>query len=164
MTSIKSKQTPWIKSKAKILLKNDIVEGKVNIFMDAKVVFTMHPEYADYNFLNFKTNLRNLHKSIQQNQERASLDYVALCHDLELEARQAASKEAPHYWSGSEASKLLKKDIDDGVHLTLKPSELWLTKPAYQTFPLQKFRDHIYQETRRRTANAYWKVRKERNL
>ena len=57
-------------------------------------------------------------------------------------------------WEGSDAQKLLKKDMEDGRHETMQPMELWETRDTYLLFPLDVFRDHIYQEIR---TNKYLK-------
>ena len=55
-----------------------------------------------------------------------------------------------HYpeWEGSEAQHWLKKDMEDGKHLQLKPEELHQSRPEYVLLPLKVFRDHIAQPTR----------------
>ncbi len=60
----------------------------------------------------------------------------------------AAAKGNYPEWEGSEAQSWLKKDMKAGKHDTLQPMELWETRDAYQLFPLEVFRDHIYQEIR----------------
>ena len=51
-------------------------------------------------------------------------------------------------WQGSEAERLLKKDMSEGKHVGLKPQEFRLTRPQFLAIPLPIFRDHIYQEQR----------------
>ena len=42
------------------------------------------------------------------------------------------------------------KDIDAKKHEKMSPMALWMTKTEYMEFPLQVFRDHIYQELNKR--------------
>lgn len=167
-TSNNTTPTPWAKSTAKRLLKADILSNKVHPLMNAKTVYAMHPEYAEYVYSNFRTNLRSLRLSIKKLQKRAASDEVALSMDLLLhgkdDSRVLQRKDGLPQWKESEACKLLKKDIDDGVNISLKPHDLWLSTAAYQAFPLKKFRSHLYQEIRRRKTNAYWSVKKFRGL
>jgi hypothetical protein len=61
-------------------------------------------------------------------------------------------------WAGSEAARLLKIDVDNGRHLTMKPRELYALddRPEYRIWPLKVFRKHIHQEVRSRKTQAYW--------
>jgi len=50
-------------------------------------------------------------------------------------------------WEGSEAERLMKKDMKEGKHAGLKPEEFRATRPTvFGVIPLPIFRDHIYQE------------------
>lgn len=81
--------------------------------------------------------------------------------DLLIQIRDAAPDEAT-LWKDSEARKLLKEDVKNGLHLHMKPQEIWRSKPEYQMFPLSKLRGHIYQEVRGRRCRSYWTNLKER--
>ena len=52
-------------------------------------------------------------------------------------------------------SVLVKLDINEGLHEHLTPSELYQSREEYQEFPLQVFRNHIYQEVDSRTKRAH---------
>jgi hypothetical protein len=43
-----STRTPWVSSKAKKLLRKDIIEGRVTIEMDPLYVYGMRDEYMEY--------------------------------------------------------------------------------------------------------------------
>ena len=50
-------------------------------------------------------------------------------------------------WHRAEACKLLKQDIDDGIHEEYKPSDFYMLQEEYfMFFELEKFGKHIYQE------------------
>jgi hypothetical protein len=161
----KRRITPWAKSKAKQLLADDIVRGTVTPVMRPIDIYEMHQEYKNYKIDNFRTNLRNLRKSIKKDKCCADSDRDALAHDLQVRHPHVdiLLRSTP-FWMGSEAQKLLKKDVDAGRHEKMKPWDLWISKVAYQAFPLEVFRKHIYQEVRCRKENAYWRVKKERGL
>ena len=38
--------------------------------------------------------------------------------------------------------------MTDGLHKTMQPKDLWESRHEYLLFPLEVFRDHIYQEGR----------------
>jgi hypothetical protein len=49
-------------------------------------------------------------------------------------------------WDGSDAQRLLKKDMQEGKQAGLKPSQFRATRPEFTAIPLPVFTDHIYQE------------------
>jgi len=65
-------------------------------------------------------------------------------------------------WAGIECQKVFKQDISSGKYLEFKtPKAFYESRPLYQEFPLQKFRDHIYQELRLKKFNNYVKTLKK---
>ena len=67
-------------------------------------------------------------------------------HDLARVKKLREANPVPTPWHKSECPKLLKKDVDDGLHLTLKPKQLYAKREEYRAFTLTVFRNHIYQE------------------
>ena len=149
---------PWQKSEAKKLLTKDILDGKVTAGMKPKDVYSMHEEYKPYKYENFKNNLLGLHKSMQKLQGFADADSVALAHDLQVRPRATNNPRGYPRWDRSEAERLLK---DENEHQTMKPKELHQKRKEYQEFPLDVFRDHIYEEVRKRTVSLYWSTKKK---
>ena len=92
-------------------------------------------------------------------QKLANADEAALAHDLALGIRKN-NKPYPR-WQGSEAEGLLKLDIDNGLNQIMRPKALRASRPQYLQFPLDVFRNHIYQETRARMERPYWLARKK---
>jgi hypothetical protein len=84
-------------------------------------------------------------------------DKAAFLHDEALNLR-ANNKPYPR-WGGTVAEDLLKTDIDEGKHETMKPRELQATRPEYSLYPLKVFRDHVQQELRARCERSYWLAR-----
>ena len=68
----------------------------------------------------------------------------------------------PECWDGSDAQRLLRRDIRKGRHLKMKPEYLHMTRTAYKDFDLATFRDHIYQELRAERESNYWIVRRKK--
>lgn len=155
------KVVPWQDSMAKKLLEKDIDEGKVTSNMLPSEVYEMHPEYKQYDKKNFGSNLRNLRKSIGKEKERAAFDRAAFLHDRRIHPPAAVTSRGYPRWCGSAAERLLIEDIDNGRHEGIRPERLYRSKSEYQAFPLNVFRDHIYQETRDRKTRAYWLNRKK---
>ena len=140
------KPTPWGKSEAKQLLRDDIIRGIVKLEMDGDAVFQMRPEYQLYKLVNFKTNLKNLREAIDKDYKRMQKDYEWYKHDRVL-LKELRKNDPPQvHWRQSEARKLLKQDIDDGLHKMMKPSKLWESRQEYLAFAPDVFRKHIHQE------------------
>eukprot|EP00978_Attheya_sp_CCMP212_P016722 scaffold44014_cov56-Attheya_sp.AAC.4 len=150
------KPSPWKKSKAKELLKTDIIDGTVTDAMAPILVYAMRLEYKPYKLDNFRTNLRSLQKKIHTDYGRRDRDCMDYGHDRfiydELRRQAVADNGGIEVvpWHLSDAQSLLKDDITGGLLKVLKPSELWETREEYKEFSLKVFRNHIYQEVDRR--------------
>ena len=147
---------PWRWSVAKQLLTQDILQGRTN-GKQLQEVHEMRAEYRQYDYDKFKTNFRNLKDTLQKNQKSAIEDAMSLMHDKLLHVGAGRDKPYPR-WQGSAAERLLKLDIDRGLHKRLLPHELRAHKDRaeYRKFPLKVFRDHIYQELQNRKERSYW--------
>ncbi len=135
----------WIKSKAKEILKHDIINGTVNDEMEARDVYEMHEEYKEYEFRKFQNNFRSLKKVIKKHHNRAQEDHAALNLYLLLHPRRDVTAGGFPFWDTSEARVSLKRDIDSGIHDRMSTTELWQSRDEYQAFSLKKFRDHLTQ-------------------
>ncbi len=149
---------PWRNSRAKQLLVQDIVGGKLD-GLRPKEVHGFRLEYKERPYKTFRTNLNTLRKKYKQLENLAQEDHAYLVHDLALGRRQN-SRPYPR-WQGTIAEKLLKQDIDNGRHLDMPPRELRLTRCEYLRYPGQVFRDHIHQELRARKERPYWMARRK---
>jgi len=148
----------WGKSHARKLLYNDIKEGIVQI--DGKVdnklctkVYAMHSEYAEWNFDKFPSRIRGIQKIIKKNLERADDDQASFNKFCENNPVSQSSHYGYIQWQGSDAQKLVKRDLKNGVIASYTKEKYkypkmayWLTKEEfYDKFPLQVFRDKIRQ-------------------
>ena len=150
------KPSKWKDSEAKMLLQQDILDGKVTASMKPKEVFEMRAEYKAYGMKNFRSNLYSLRSSMKENQQKADSDAAALAHDRRIHPKVAYTPKGYPRWDGSEAQRLLKEDMASSTTNPLEPSVLRETRPEYKAFPLKVFRDHIYQEVRMKTGSSYW--------
>ena len=141
---------PWINSEAKAVLRQAIIEGNIPSTMPFEEVYEMCDLFKEYPRENFKTNLKNLREAIAKDYDRMAEDAEAYGHDVELRdiLRQRNPPRLPPYpnWHTHEARHLLQADIATEKHKAMKPKDLYLTQTKYQDFPLDVFRDHIYQE------------------
>jgi hypothetical protein len=146
-------RTKWKKSKAKEMLYTDIVEGRVPLEddsnMPAAVIYSMHSEYADYDPDKFAARLESLRQSVKGSTTRANEDLIAFETYKSLHKVSLFSHLGYIEYQGSEAQRLLRKDIQEGRHISLGKKELYELRPEYFTeFPLNVFRDKLYQEIR----------------
>ena len=154
-----NKAKNWINSEAKQLLRSDIITGRVIGTMPPDEVYAMREEYKDYPFDRFKNNLKRLREAIQKGYKRVQDDCIAYSHDMTILQQRRMQVEPRLTWHRSEARKLLEEDINDGLHLTMKPRELYMNREEYQEFELKVFCNHIYQEI---DSRAKKKIRFER--
>ena len=135
-------EAKWEKSKAKRLLREDIIRGDVHKNMGPLLTYSTRPEYAAFRYENFRTNLNNLHKAIEKDIQRMQKDVEFYGHDrarlLELRDKPVKS------WHTSQARVLLKQDMEAGLHNTKNKKEFWMSRPEYHLeWPLPVFRDAI---------------------
>lgn len=151
----KNKTTKWINSQAKILLRDDIVHGVVDAQMAPRDVYQMREEYSKFKYENFRTNLKSLREAVATSILQMQMDSLFFGHDKSIMMNERRKAPRSLLWIESLAPSLLKQDIDEGLHNHLTPAELYESRVEYQAFPLQVFRNHIYQEVDTRTKRAH---------
>jgi len=155
------KPPAWRNSPAKAVLRDGIIDKVYLPEMGPEVVYASNEIFWQYKFANFKTNLTNLRLALARDIGRANSDAEYLAADLLNHppiavAAQVLAGQGYPIWAGSEAEHCLKEDVDQGRHLMAAPKELYESRDEYQEWPLDVFRDHIYQELRRRKTQSYW--------
>ena len=144
----------WKKSRAKQILLTDILEGRVSLedddpTMDAENVFFMHPEYAEYDPDKFAARLHSLRETMKSSNTRSMEDRNAFEVYKALHTVSLTSNHGYIEYQGSESQRLLQKDIANGLHISMGKRDLYAFRPEYfDQFPLNVFRDKIYQEIR----------------
>ena len=133
------KKIKWANSEAKFLLREDIIGGVVTQGMKAREIYSMRPCYADFDYVNFRTNLRAMRLSVEKDLGRAEEDEKYFIHDMHYFGAMANDS-----WHRSEACQKLKEDMASGKCEGMKPMELYHTRLEYRAFPLKKFRNEIY--------------------
>jgi len=166
--SIDAPEIPWQDSKAKALLRQDIIDGIVpkipSNSMPTNVIFTSRPEYAEYGYTQFGSRLSNLRKQVKRDLRRANEDRRRLENYLESHPPHSYTEHGYPEWEGSKAQEQLRKDMADNLHEVMLPLELWCLREEYDYYPLKVFRDHIYQETRTKKYYNYLKVKGKKNI
>lgn len=156
---------PWKGSKAKELLQEDLVSGKIPLDateMGPQVVYCQRTEFADIEYTKFRDRLRDLRKKIKQENAFASYDAAALARDRKIYPKAEHNHRGEPRWEGSEAERLLRLDMDEGKHKIMKPIKLYHSRSEYnENYPLTVFRKHIGQEEQLRKYIEYRRTRKK---
>ena len=155
----KKKLSAW--DIAKPLLEKDYLDGAINDEMPPRVVVTLRDEYKNIPINNFRSNFLEMKKRIWKHKGRQVRDSIAFVHDTSL---YYLASEVDDCWDGSDAQLLLMIDVKCNMHKVMKPKQLWEYRPEYKEFPLDVFRDHIYQESRSALESNYWLVKRNAGL
>jgi len=95
----------------------------------------------------FQRRLQNVSKNHDSKKQRAADDLKAFKqHRAKHPIRSHADLGMPH-WEGSEAERLMKKDMQEGKHVGKKPSQFRATRPnVFGLIPKPIWYDHVCQE------------------
>ena len=154
-----SSMTAW--DIAKPLLEDDYLKEIARDDMPPRDVRALRPEYAAVPAANFNANWRALKIRINAHKDRAEEDEARFLHDITI---YTLAKDTDGYWDGSDAQRLLKRDIKNRRHERLKPDFLYLARQEYQEFDYNKFCKHLHQELRSQTETPYWIYKKMKKL
>ena len=162
----------WQDSKARKMLKADIEDGTVTVDAydalnnpdgtKAEDAYLMRNEYQQYKFEKFQEFLEAMRVSIRNNKHRAARDAMAVTQFRQLHPKPAKNHRGEPRWEGSAAEAQLKKDIDNGVHLVKRPSEMRAETIVYQQYYLRTIISHIDQEVRARKFVVYLKDKNDK--
>ena len=155
----KKKGPVWRNSRAQYLLRQDIVKGQVTEDDDPSIVFNSRPEFAPFE-AKFPKYLETLLERVSEERELAARASDALANDKRLHPPANDPRGYPVF-QGSQAERLLKQDMDNGLHQQYTPSALYQQRQEFRAWPLEVFRNHIHQELRSRIEGKYWKEYKQ---
>ena len=158
----RKKNELWQNSKAKKLLLQDLCMGTIPL--DSKTmppceVYRQRPEFAEFdgNYKNFPGRLRTARQQIIHKNNCSASDSAALAHDRQIYPKTANNHRGEPRWEGSETEQLLRLDIDASRHKAMSPQQLYQSrKEYYDNYSLSVFRQHIYQEEKRRKFLAHF--------
>ena len=154
---------PWRTSAAKALLERLLSDESSHIhqFTTVEEVYESEPLFKLYPLKNFKTNYKNLKRSVKQERDAIQFDQAAFDREKELFPRNETTNKGNLFWDRHEAQRLMAEDVTSGRTLQMKPSALRETRAEYQEFPLAILRRHKYQEETKVREGVYWQ--KKRN-
>jgi hypothetical protein len=148
-------KTKWRKSKAKKLLHDAIIDGRVpeddngDETMGLEETYFLLPEFSLYSYEKFPERLARIRAEIKHNKNRAIDDLAAFKRYMQNHEVSYFSHKGYIQWQGSDAQDMLLDDIMNGLHIGNKPKKLWESRPEYfEQFPLNAFRSKIEQEIR----------------
>jgi hypothetical protein len=129
-----------------------------------------HPSFKGMVYdTTFANRLRAVKNDSASKITRATADEENLQAFRAKHPKQSTNALGEPRWEGSEAQCLLKSDLEvilklpqEDIDKQLEPKVLYSKNEAYSVFSLPKFRDHIYQEIRRRRFMKYSEAEKNR--
>jgi hypothetical protein len=158
----------WRNSKARYLLEQDLVSGAIPLessAMKPSDVYMQRHEFSSFEYKHFRDRLRELRKNILAQKDCAISDHEALIHDRQMHPKPVKNHRGEPRWEGSEAERLLRLDMDAGLHNMMKPKDLYVTRVEYSnSYPLFVFRKHIYQEEQRRKFLAHYYAKQQQKI
>lgn len=154
------KKNAWKNSVSKGMLRVGMLQGQITEDTDLKQLYN-HPEHQKWPYASWKKNLKTLLAAVERDRGRMQRDVLSYGNDIsKVQAmRDQAALEA---WHRSKAYRLLKEDVDAGLHEEKDPKDLWVTRDEYLAFDLDCFRKHIYQEVDSRSKRTIRFERKKK--
>ena len=144
----------WGSSDAKHLIVQDMMDGLVSCEEPIKNVrhlfdemYAHQPEFRDFPFdqERYKSRFTRIQKVVKRLKWAAEYDSKCLEEARALYPQQTHGPTGVILWENSEADRLLKEDMANGLHLTMKPGDLFQTRECYKTFGKRRFSKRIDQ-------------------
>ena len=147
----KKKKKTWSNSDGRKFLRSDIRNGRIPADMDWEVAFLLRPQFAfekDQTEAKrlFKDRLATARKYVQRKLDRAAEELELYRQDRQVIPPKDMMYSGEPRWDGSNAQRLLKQDVAEGIHLTMSPAQFYVFRPEYQLFHKRTITDHIAQE------------------
>ncbi|KAL3788257.1 hypothetical protein HJC23_011889 [Cyclotella cryptica] len=147
----KPKIEPWKTSKAKALLIR-LLRDKDSTFhlLTPERAWESSEWFKIYPKDRFISNMKNLKRSLEARELIVSNDNKVIEAEIaSLSTLDRATNREYPLWHESDASKLLEKDLKDGLKKEMTPLQFQQTREEYLVFPSDVFRKHTYQEQRK---------------
>ena len=149
----KTKDTCWRNCQGQQLLLRDIRNGDIPPTMDWKVAFARRPEFAFGDTPSeakrlFQNRLKNAHKKVEQNNNRASTELSMLRADRITVPPPAIDHQGFPRWEGSAAQVYLKQDVAANQHIGINKTHFFLSRDDYQLFTAEFIWKKVRQEVK----------------
>ena len=117
--------------------------------MKLEDIYLSRPEFSKYKYSMFSSRLSSLRKTVKVTEHRAALDQAAFDNYIQNHEPSLLTRHGYSQWQGSEAQRLLKIDLKNKVHEIMTKKELHESREEYfENYPLNVFRDKVWQEIR----------------
>lgn len=158
----------WRTSKAKQLVAQDVIDGLIPMEgeIDVEAIFNEHyvghSFFKDFPFdkIRYKDRFTSIQKAVKKHKDWAQCDSEKFLQDRALHPPADKNIRGELRWKGSEAQQFLKVDMEQGLHLQMKPRELHKTRDAYKLFGERVFQQHIDQQ--KQSVKEFDEVTKQR--
>ena len=157
----KKKATDWTSSEGRKLLFADIRSGAIPASMDWQTAYARRPEFvvgtkadptAEKAESLFEDRLKSARSILAAKDARADEELALLRADRLVHPVPTHNHRGEPHWEGSEAQKLLKKDVAEGKHEGMKPLDYYKSRPEYEAwhFSAATIKGHVEQEVHTR--------------
>ena len=125
--------------------------------MPVALVRNLRPEYQEVDLGKFKRNMESLRRAFGREKSRAQEESEGLARDRNIYPTPAITLGGVSRWDGSAAQTMLRQDMEQNLHLSHTPKELWRSRPEYfHGHSLVTFRNNIYnEEIRKKRISKY---------
>jgi hypothetical protein len=147
---------PWNKAcEARAIMLRDLQNGDLELTEEEmaaedawKFKYSSMAPFRHVPFDQFAKQLEAHRAQVAKENEKLSAAWKAFEHDQALFSRRTHDRRGKLVFDMHPAKLKLREDVKNKVHKSLSPSELLLTRPEYQCFTLDEFRERVYQEIR----------------
>lgn len=160
----------WRKSKARKIIIGDLQDGVLPLDENElsageawQVLYCHIAEFAKVPFTQFRDRLRDHRAQFQRALNRAVDEEAAMMRDRQLHPRQTHNIHGEPVFDMSDAKAFLREDVENGLHHIMSAVDLRESRPVYQIFKLEKFRERISQEVRRQKFINYLEEKRAKN-
>ena len=151
----------WAKSEGRKLLFADIRSGAIPATMHWQIAYKRRPEFvvgtkadptAEKAESLFEDRLKSARNILAAKDARAAEELALLRADRLIHPVPTTNHRGEPHWEGSEAQKLLKKDVAERKHEGMLPAQYYASRPQYKAwgFSAATIKGHVEQEVRLR--------------
>lgn len=159
---------PWTGCEARAIMLRDLRNGDLAMTEEEmtaedawKFRYSVMVAFKHVPFEQFEEKLESHREQVAKDNVKVSAAMKAFEHDQALFSRRTHNRRGKLVFDVHPAKLKLQEDVKKKVHKNLSPSGLWLTRPEYQCFTLDEFRDRIYQEIRLQRFYNYLELKRK---
>ena len=160
----KPKTIDWLNSESKQVVLDDLQSGLISLDTTDTAhdlyygMYQFAPEFiaegVQYN--QFRARFNDHRKAIKKQQDRSEWETAALAHDRLIFPKKTHNARGERVFYMTDAARQLAQDVEDQLHVTLKPSGLRaLRQDLYGEWPLKTFDQRIRQAVQRKKFVNY---------